>query len=177
MLKIEYMALKDIHPYERNPRKNDEAVEYVAKSIQEFGFKIPIIIDEHNTIVCGHTRYRAVKKLNYTEVPCIRADDLTPDQIKSFRIIDNKTAEIAEWDFAVLWDEIKSIDFDFGDFGFSPDPADDIDMDNLDAEETEEPAIMKITLTTKDAKEYEKIRDEIKELIKGTKISMAVTTK
>lgn len=88
--------IEEIKEYENNPRNNDNAVEYVARSIKDFGFKIPIIVDKNNVIVAGHTRYKAAKELNLTEVPCIVADDLTDEQIKAFRLVDNKSAELAE---------------------------------------------------------------------------------
>lgn len=111
--------INEITPYEKNPRKNDEAVKYVAKSIKEFGFKVPIIIDAHNIIVAGHTRYKAAKSLKISELPCIVADDLTDEQIKAFRLADNKVAEKAEWDFDLLGEELDEIfDIDMSDFGF-----------------------------------------------------------
>lgn len=113
------IEIDKIKPYEKNPRKNDEAVENVMNSIKEFGFKVPIVIDKNNVIVAGHTRYKASKKLKLKEVPCIIADDLTDEQIKAFRLADNKVSEKAEWDFDLLMqelDDIKTIDMD--DFGF-----------------------------------------------------------
>lgn len=113
------MKIGDIIPYEKNPRKNDEAVKYVAESIKQFGFKVPIVIDKNNVIVAGHTRYKASKKLGLKEVPCIVADDLTEEQIKAYRLADNKVAELAEWDFDLLGEELDSIlDIDMCDFGF-----------------------------------------------------------
>ena len=118
-MKIIDKKLSELKPYEKNPRKNDEAVKYVMESIKEFGFKVPIIIDKNNVIVCGHTRYKASKKLKLDTVPCIIADDLTEEQIKAFRLADNKVSEKAEWDFDLLDDELKGIfDFDMTDFGF-----------------------------------------------------------
>lgn len=102
--------LTEIKPYEKNPRKNDNAVEYVANSIKEFGFKVPIVIDKNGVIVAGHTRYKASKKLGLEKVPCIIADDLTPEQIKAYRLADNKVAEKAEWDFDLLQDELADLD-------------------------------------------------------------------
>lgn len=101
--------LKDIKPYEKNPRKNDNAVEYVANSIKEFGFKVPIVIDKDGVIVAGHTRYKASKKLGLEKVPCIIADDLTDEQIKAYRLADNKVGEKSEWDFDLLQDELSEI--------------------------------------------------------------------
>lgn len=111
--------LNDIKPYEKNPRKNDNAVEYVANSIKEFGFQQPIVIDKNGVIVAGHTRYKASKKLGLEKVPCIIADDLTDEQIKAYRLADNKASELAEWDFDLLGEELNNIfDIDMSDFGF-----------------------------------------------------------
>jgi len=110
--------IMEIYPYEKNPRKNDEAVKYVANSIKEFGFKVPIVIDKNGVIVAGHTRYKASKKLGLKEVPCIIADDLNEDQIKAFRLADNKVSELAEWDFPILTEELENLDIDMEQFGF-----------------------------------------------------------
>lgn len=112
--------LKDIKPYDKNPRKNDNAVEQVANSIASFGFKVPIVIDKDNVIVCGHTRYKAAKKLGIENVPCVVADDLTEEQIKAYRLADNKVSELAEWDIDLLGEELDDIfNIDMSDFGFS----------------------------------------------------------
>lgn len=111
--------VSELVPYERNPRKNDEAVQYVANSIREFGFKVPIVIDKENTIVAGHTRLKAAILLGMEQIPCIVADDLSEEQIKAFRLADNKVAEFAEWDFDLLDDEFDDIiDIDMESFGF-----------------------------------------------------------
>ena len=110
--------IADIHAYENNPRKNDNAVDAVAASIKNFGFKQPIVIDKNNVIVAGHTRVKAALKLGLTEVPCVIADDLTDEQVKAFRLADNKTAELAEWDLDKLSEELKFIDMDMEEFGF-----------------------------------------------------------
>ena len=118
-MEIIYKNVDDLIPYEKNPRKNSKAVGYVANSIAEFGFKVPIVIDSQNVVVCGHTRLMATKQLGIEEVPCIVADDLTDEQIKAFRLADNKVAEKAEWDFDLLNEEIDDIfSFDMEDFGF-----------------------------------------------------------
>lgn len=120
-MKIEYIPLEKIKPYENNPRINDDAVKYVANSIKEFGFKVPIIIDENNVIVAGHTRLKAAKKLGFEKVPCIRADDLTENQIKAFRLADNKVGEIATWDFNSLAVELANIEnINMSNFNFEP---------------------------------------------------------
>lgn len=118
-MNVKEINIKDIRPYEKNPRKNNSAVAYVAESIKQFGFKVPIIIDKNNVIVAGHTRYKAAKKLGINTVPAIIADDLTDEQIKAFRLADNKVAEQAEWDIDLLNEELEEIfDIDMTDFGF-----------------------------------------------------------
>ena len=135
------ITLKDLKPYENNPRKNDDAVKYVAESIKEFGFKVPIVIDKNNVIVAGHTRYKAAKKLKMIEVPCIIADDLTEEQIKAFRLADNKVAEKAEWDFDLLNTELDDIiDLDMELFGFEETSQDDDEKAVEDEFEVELPA-------------------------------------
>lgn len=121
-MEIIMKKVSDLIPYKNNPRRNDTAVEYVANSIREFGFKVPIIIDKNNVIAAGHTRVKAAKKLRMKEVPCIIADDLTDEQIKAFRLADNKVAESAAWDDEALDKELSEIlDFDMSDFGFDMD--------------------------------------------------------
>lgn len=120
------MKITDIIPYENNPRRNDEAVDKVALSISSFGFKVPIILDKNNVIVAGHTRLKAAEKLGLTTVPTIRADDLTDDQIKAFRLADNKVSEFAEWDFEALEKELDSIEMDMSLFGFDDESEDEL---------------------------------------------------
>jgi len=123
-MKIEQWNLSDIKPYPNNPRVNDAAVDAVAKSIQEFGFRVPLVVDKEGVIVCGHTRYKAALKLGLEKVPVHVAKDLTPEQIKAYRIADNKTAELAEWNYELLpieLSELKAADFDLQFLGFSKD--------------------------------------------------------
>ena len=118
-MEITQKKIGDIIPYEKNPRNNEAAVKYVMASIEEFGFKVPIVVDKNNVVVAGHTRLKAAKKLKLDEVPCIVADDLTEEQIQAFRLADNKVAEKAEWDFDLLAGELDElIDFDMSVFGF-----------------------------------------------------------
>lgn len=128
--------ITDIQPYEKNPRRNDDAVKYVAESIRQFGFKVPIVLDRNNIVVAGHTRLKAAKKLGLTKVPCIVADDLSEDQVKAFRLADNKVSEAAEWDFGLLSEELDDLfDFDMSAFGFDiVDDNDDNENDNDDNE-------------------------------------------
>ena len=117
--KIVIKQISEIVPYVNNPRNNKEAVDLVAASISEFGFKNPIILDSKNVIVAGHTRFAAAKKLGLKEVPCIMADDLTEQQIKAFRLADNKVAEAATWDMDLLKIELDGItDIDMSNLGF-----------------------------------------------------------
>lgn len=115
---IIYKNIDELVPYDNNPRINDKAADAVAKSISEFGFQVPVVIDANNIIVCGHTRVKAAKKLGITDIPCIVVDELTPDQIKAFRLADNKTAELAEWDMDKLVEELRFIELDMTQFGF-----------------------------------------------------------
>ena len=130
---IVYISLDEIQPYEQNPRKNDQAVEAVSNSIEKFGFNVPIIVDKDKTIIAGHTRFKAAEKLGLSSVPAIIADDLSPSQVKAFRLADNKTAELADWDWGVLEAELGEIakldgSIDMGDFGFQDE---EIDYDSL----------------------------------------------
>lgn len=130
--------IEQIRPYEKNPRKNNEAVKYVAESIKQFGFKVPIVIDKEGVIVAGHTRYKASLKLGLKEVPCIVADDLTPEQVKAFRLADNKTSEKSEWDFDMLESELEDIlNFNMEDFGFefeTEDESKEVEEDNFEVD-------------------------------------------
>ena len=135
-MNIIYKKIHEVIPYENNPRINDEAVEYVAKSIKEFGFKVPIVIDKDNIIVTGHTRLKAAKQLKLKKVPCIIADDLTEDQIKAFRLADNKVAEFSKWDYDKLSIELEDINIDMSEFGIIK--LDDIDIDEEEEEEEEQ---------------------------------------
>lgn len=117
-MEIVYKGVGDLIPYEKNPRNNEQAVDKVANSIREFGFKVPLVVDKYNVVVCGHTRLKAAKKLGLTEVPCVYADDLTDQQIKAYRIADNKVSELASWDDDLLAQELEEItDFDMSEFG------------------------------------------------------------
>lgn len=119
MQQIIWKKTSEVIPYEKNPRKNDAAVEYVANSLQEFGWKQPIVVDKDFVIIAGHTRLKAAKKLKMETVPVIVADDLNEQQVKAYRLADNKVAEVAEWDMGLLDEELGDIfDFDMADFGF-----------------------------------------------------------
>ena len=118
---IQYVKLNELIPYARNPRNNEDAVEHVASSIREFGFQSPIIVDKDNTIIAGHTRYNAAKRLKLDEVPIIKASDLTEAQVKAFRLADNRVSEYATWNdelLAIEFEELQDLDFDLGLTGF-----------------------------------------------------------
>lgn len=157
--------LSELKPYEKNPRLNDEAVKYVANSIKEFGFKVPIIIDKNNVIVAGHTRYKASKELGLKEVPCIIADDLSDEQIKAFRLADNKVGEMAEWEFGLLDDELNDIiDIDMNDFGFNFDlePTEmELDKDEDEIEKHE----YQVKITFDDVRNFKDIEEDLRKYI------------
>lgn len=134
---VTYRPLASIRPYERNPRNNDPAVNAVAASIQAFGFLVPIVVDKDGVIVAGHTRYQAAKRLQIERVPTILADDLTEDEVKAFRLADNKTAELAVWDMDLLDQELAELDglIDMEDFGFFSESEEDEDTNYDGAKE------------------------------------------
>lgn len=130
-MQILEIATTELIEYDSNPRKNDEAVQYVAASIREFGFKVPVIVDKNNVIVAGHTRLKAAKFLGLDSVPCIVADDLTDEQVQAFRLADNKVSEFAEWDEELLALELSEIiDIDMTDFGFNFDMEEEPEEDD-----------------------------------------------
>lgn len=118
---IQDLQIDSLREYEHNPRQNEQAVEAVAESIKQFGFKVPVVVDKNRTIIAGHTRVKAARLLGMDSVPCIVADDLSPEQVKAFRLADNKTGELAEWDFDLLEQELAELtafDVDMTAFGF-----------------------------------------------------------
>jgi ParB-like chromosome segregation protein Spo0J len=137
--------LKDLIPYANNPRNNDgEAVDKVAASIHEYGFNVPIVIDKDNVIIAGHTRYKAANKLKYKKVPCIRAEHLSPAQVKAYRLADNKVAEYSSWDddmLALELEQLQELDFELDLTGFEDDEISKL----LDLEE--EPEIKETSFT------------------------------
>lgn len=120
-MKIEEINVKSLKPYENNPRINDASVDAVANSIKAFGFRVPVVVDKDNVIIAGHTRLKAALKLGLKSIPCIRADDLTPEQVKAFRIADNSAGEASQWDWDKLNIELEEISLDMGDFGLKID--------------------------------------------------------
>lgn len=139
------LAVSQIIPYEKNPRFNDGAVDAVAKSIQEFGFQQPLVVDKDYVVIVGHTRLKAAKRLGLETVPCVIADNLSEEQVKAYRLADNKVGELAEWDFELLAGELDDImDIDMSDFGFDLEFAEDdepteVAEDDYEAEVPAEP--------------------------------------
>ena len=182
---IVYKETKDLIPYANNPRLNDNAVDAVAASIKEFGFKVPIVVDRENVIINGHTRMKAAHKLGLKQVPCIVADDLTPEQVKAFRLADNKTSELAEWDMDKLDIELGEIpDIDMNAFGF------DIEIDDIEetteVKEDEAPEVKDGEPKAKRGDIYQLGRhrlmcgdstsvDDINKLLDGNKIDLVYT--
>ncbi len=141
-MNIKEININELKEYENNPRNNDEAVEPVANSIKEFGFKVPLVIDKDNVIIAGHTRLKAAKKLKLKTVPCIIADDLNEEQIRAFRLVDNKVGEIATWDYNALNFELENIleldmeVFDFDMSGIDDTFGTDFELPNEDVPQT-----------------------------------------
>lgn len=141
-MQVEMWKTSQVKPYGKNPRRNDGAVDAVAASIREFGFKQPIVVDRDGIIIAGHTRHKAAKKLGLKEVPVVVADDLPPEKVKAYRLADNKVGELAGWDFSPLdreLAELDDLDFDLSEFGFGigsdkytlvPYMYDELDMDD-----------------------------------------------
>ena len=148
-MNIQNLSLTDIRPYARNPRKNDEAVKNVAASIREFGFLVPLVIDTNHEIVAGHTRYKAAKSLGMKTVPCVIADDLTEDQIRAFRLADNKVGEMAQWDMDLLPLELADITLPMADFGFEVISDEDF-SENFTLDDGEKKPFQQISITVHD---------------------------
>lgn len=132
MKELKWEPIKSIRPYEKNPRRNDEAVDAVAASIREFGWQQPIVVDRDGVIIAGHTRYKAAKKLKCDTVPVVVAENLTDEQVKAYRLADNKTGELAGWDFSALEEELAGLaQIDMSQFGFADPEAEDFNIDHL----------------------------------------------
>ena len=146
---IEYLPVKQLHEYSRNAKKHPaDQVKHIANSIREFGFRQPLVIDKDNVLVIGHGRLWAAKKLGLDAVPCVRADDLTEEQIKALLLADNKTNE-SEWDANILDGELGEIfDIDMSDFGFDLDDLSPDDFgEDFSLPDGDKPEICQMTFT------------------------------
>lgn len=123
--KIKLVDINKVIPYENNPRVNDQSVQFVANSIEKFGFKVPVVVDKDMVIINGHTRLKAAKRLGLKEIPVIIADDLSPEEAKAFRIADNSAGENSYWDIDLLNLELAEIPFDMSEFGINLDEEED----------------------------------------------------
>lgn len=175
-LRIEYLPVDALKPYSRNAKKHpDEQVEHIANSIREFGFRQPLVIDRDGVLVIGHGRLLAAKKLGLETVPCVRADDLTDEQVKALRLADNKLNE-SGWDFAALEEELNELEaeFDMADFGFAA-LAEEAPLipENLDAEEEADTKTV-VRLVFPDFRTYKAHEQDIKDFANTIGASVTV---
>ena len=165
-LEIKYVDIDSVKPYEKNPRKNDDAVPMVEESIRQYGFRVPLVIDKNNVIVAGHTRYRAAQNLGMKSVPCVIADDLSDEQIKAYRIADNKVSDFSLWDNSLLLEELESLSpdlftgFDESElFDHTTSEAEIMDEgDNDVLEENEQGVMYEITFKSQDQTKIQAIK-------------------
>jgi hypothetical protein len=166
-MEIQTMKLSKIKPYPNNPRKNAAAVDAVAESIKQCGYIAPIIVDEDMVILAGHTRYKALKKLGRTEVEIIIRDGLTEEQKRKYRLLDNKTNELADWDYDLLADELDGLDFDGLELDWGLVDEDEPDGDEAEISEREISQYQHIHyLVTIDVDEHDRFVDVIEQLKK-----------
>ena len=165
------MNISDIKPYPNNPRINDGAVEAVKESIKQCGYIAPIIVDENNVVLAGHTRLKALKSLGREQTEVIVRRGLTEEQKRKYRLLDNKTGEFAEWDFDKLEEELDGLDFDGFDFGFDIDEEsfDERDLDNGDVRDN-----VIVSINCGGIEKYEQIKDRLQELSNEIEASLAV---
>lgn len=169
-MKIVEKQLNEIRPYEKNPRRNDAAVEYVAESIKQFGWKQPIVIDKDGIIIAGHTRYKAAQKIGCEKVPCLIATDLTPEQVKAYRIADNKVSDYSVWDNKLLLEELDEISR-FADDLFTGFDTSELFNDTLDEAantiltENEPGIVYEIVFKSEDVGKIDRIREAWEKII------------
>ena len=175
------MRMEDIHPYQNNPRKNNQAVEAVAESIRQCGYVAPIIVDEDNVILAGHTRYKALKKLGYKTADVLIKSGMTEEQKKKYRLLDNKTGELAQWDYDLLAGELDGLDFgDLDlDWGIELEVPKEVQEDDYDIVPPEEPKakmgdiyqLGRHRLMCGDSTK----KEDVETLVNGTKVDMLLT--
>ncbi len=179
MIQITNRNINDLKMYKNNPRDNSMAIAYVKKSIEEFGFQVPLIITKDNEIICGHTRYQAAKELNLKDLPCIIVDDLSEEQIRAFRIIDNKTHEFSSWNMELLLDELKEVDNLFTGINFDEnldkalsllDDLKEIEEQEKDDSGKDEDDLLSITFVINSLKTAEKVYEILSNELKHSEI-------
>ena len=134
---VQSKKLEEVHPYENNPRRNDGAVNAVAESIRQCGYIAPIIVDENGVILAGHTRYKALRQLGYQEADVVIKSGLTEEQKRKYRLLDNKTGELAEWDVDLLEMELDGLDFGSLDLDWGLSSAEGLDLDEAASTQSE----------------------------------------
>ena len=163
-LRVKYVPIGDVRPYEDNPRRNDGAVQAVANSLREFGWKQPIVVDADGTIIVGHTRYKAALALEMTHVPVVVASDLTPEQCAAYRLADNRVGELAEWDENLLAVELDGLaDLDMSAFGFDGPVTEDMFGNDFTLPDTDAPQFKTVSLqmTAEMFGEFERITGRV----------------
>lgn len=164
-LRVQYWPIDKVKPYPNNPRNNDEAVEYVANSIREFSFQQPLVVDTDGTIIAGHTRLKAAKRLGMETVPVVVADNLTPAQVNAYRLADNKVAEAATWDMDALAVELQGLEVDFDMTMFDFDAGISIDGFGEDFElpdgETPEFKTVSLHMTAEQYELFEEMQEQV----------------
>ena len=162
---VRNISVKDLIPYDRNTKKHDKTqINNVAESIKQYGFVQPIVIDKNNTVVIGHCRLLAAKQLKMKEVPCVCVEDLTEEQVKALRIVDNKSNE-SEWDFDILPDELADLNLDDFDFDFGIDEEEeDFDENDLERDDEKDGGVL-IQITFRNLQEYKNAENAIKDII------------
>ena len=163
-MRVRWVPVADVRPYEGNPRRNEQAVDAVAASLREFGWRQPIVVDADGTIVVGHTRLKAALALGMDEVPVVVASDLTPEQVAAYRLADNSTAELAEWDSELLAQELDGLaDLDMSAFGFDAPVTEDMFGDDFSLPDVDEPQHKTVSLhmTGEMFAEFERITGKV----------------
>lgn len=160
-MEIKMIPVSEIVPYDRNPRDNDGGVDAVAESIEQYGFKVPVILDRNNVIIAGHTRFKAAQKLGMDKLPCVIANDLNDDQARAFRIADNKTNDLSLWDNKLLLQELEALqgtdwftgfDMDLKDFGLLD------EKDNTPVTDNEDGLTYEVVFRSENKDKIEKIK-------------------
>lgn len=165
----ETVLLSKLIPYANNPRKNDDAVPAVEASIEQVGYITPIVVDENYEILAGHTRAKALEKMGADEVQVLVVEGLTDEEKRKYRLLDNKTSEVATWDIDLLEVELEDLDFDGYDFGFD---VEKIDIDDLDAEEDKTSVV--VTLNCGEHANYEQIKERLQNLADEIEGSLSI---